>query len=205
MPVQNGDILRVTTHMNGINSQDIQNVYHFQAAFETEQSDQDVANSVGGYLAAAWDHVYTRMSNEVSTSHFDIVGLELIDHKWTVTRVIGSYVWTLAHAFSDAGGAVTDGDAVLLRFPTSLPKVTGKKYLYGLGNASVTESQIESSPLADFVLMAISLITNAVVSGDNHLIPGLASTKWEVFVPLVSGVIDSIIAYQRRRKAGVGV
>lgn len=205
MSVPNDAVLRVTTKMTGVNGQLIENVYHLHTFFQSPQDEADVANAIGGWLNTAFDYIYTNISENVLPQSFLVQIVEFLNGQWTVTGTVGDFTWVLTHAFSSASDALSDGAAALIRFPTSVPKHVGRKFLYGLTENMAGNSQIVSGVVTNLANWAATILSNPVIDGLNYMHSGIVNGKADQFLQFASAVAEAVIAYQRRRKQGVGV
>jgi hypothetical protein len=205
MAVTDGSVLRVTAKMEGVNGQEIQNVFHLRANFAAPQESTAVANAIGGWLNTAFEGIRATISPSVTTKTFSVQIVVWNAGKWQVVEDVGEFTWTMSNPFSGTGDLAADGVAALLKFPTLHPRHIGRKFIYGLVEGAIANSSLHSTVVAGFAGMAADLLADAVIDGSNTLKNGVIDAINGVFLTFTSAVSDTVLAYQRRRKQGVGI
>lgn len=196
-----GEIVRLALHYTQPGAGDIMNVFHFKIA-GTAPSDVDLLEDLGSWIFDEWGARWVLMAATVANlSHFecDIVALD-----GTVTRNIGGGIVDMDGTVS--ADVVPAGVASYLLAYTAIPKARGSKYVPGGAETEVQAGEWSAGYLADLALLLGIYLTPFIGGSGVTLTPGVASLTLGTFVPfLVSGAIDTLAAYQRRRKAGVGI
>jgi hypothetical protein len=98
--------------------------------------------------------------------------------------------------------------AALITWNTYVSKVQGKKYFPGMSEGSQTAGLWIATVLSHLASVAVEWISgfNGLTDSDSHWYPGVWSLKTLSFQSFgTSGQIPDVPAYQRRRKAGVGI
>ena len=196
-----GEIIRVSLHYVQAGGGDIMNVFHFRLAGVSVADDellQDITEWVVDHWAVRWVQM---ASNGCTLSHYDA---DIVTATGEVVRNIGGDI-------VDAQGTIANdvlpaGNAAYMLAYTAVPKARGSKYVPGISESEVTSGSLAVGYLADLALL-LAIYLNPFLGGSGATLqPGVASKVLETFVPfLISGAIDAVVAYQRRRKAGVGI
>ncbi len=100
------------------------------------------------------------------------------------------------------------GVAALIVAYTGISKVIGKKYIVGLAEAGQTAGLWVAGVLAAMLQSAIHWIGpfQSLADVDSFWTPGVWSAKALGYVPFAAAISTrDVPAYQRRRKAGVGI
>lgn len=96
--------------------------------------------------------------------------------------------------------------AAYMLLNTAFPKVQGVKYLPGLAEGIIQDGALNATGLAALAFCLIQYAKTLESSGASELVPGVLSKSKSGFVPFVdTGLIETIPAYQRRRKPSVGI
>lgn len=157
--------------------------------------------------AVAWaDNMFANMTTNVNTSvdgnTIHVYEYDSIDDDWDE---VGSDAWTWNP--SGTSDQLPRGNAALINLWTTDPDVQGKKYLAGLMEGSILNGLITASVLVDMLAFAADWATVFVggTSGGTWT-PGIWSVAGTVFKAAVDHyAANAIMAYQRRRKRGVGI
>lgn len=196
-----GEVIRVATHYVQAGGGDIMNVFHFRIA-GSAPSDESVLEDMTIWLDEEWGARWrVRADQNCTLSHFEI---DVVNPDGTVARNIGGAILGIAGAV--AGGALPAGNAGYLLAYTAIPKARGSKYVPGVSETDSAASGLSVEYIANLALL-LAVYLAPIVSGNGATYqPGVLSKTLEAFVPfLVSGAIDNLVAYQRRRKLGVGI
>ena len=103
------------------------------------------------------------------------------------------------------GTQLPNGVAVLCKFFTDIGRSQGRKYLPGYNETDAKSNELGTGDSVPFLAWATGIITPIVV-GLSTLSPGNFSTITKL-VRLYTGIVavNDLLAYQRRRKPGVGI
>lgn len=205
MTVVDGDVLRVVVEIDAPDSVLMNNVYHFQLSDPSADNPNDaqVLSAVSNKMAQLYNTWDDEMSSEynISTADVDRVEWNDVDDYWEIVEHIGSFLLDIdGLGISDAS---PHGCAANLTFDTDDPKRRGRKFLPGISEDGVDDSTFISAVQTVLAAVVTALLTNQLVLGDAELVAGIPSNLG-TWLPFVTGAANTISAYQRRRKPGVG-
>ncbi len=196
-------ILRVVLSLLLPDNAIAQNVFY--TLFENDggsDDDQDVLDDLVTWM----DDIYTEIDGSVN-ENVTLTGLkayiyDTVGEDWDEVGV-GFPVVT----FAGTADPMPNGIACLVHAPTTDPDVTGAKYFAGFGETSALDNDWTGA----FITVMVGAATEwtdpftGAVSGSGF-IPGVWSTVQTAFHPFTtSSSINVQVAYQRRRKPGVGI
>ena len=203
MSVLEGDILRIVAELAFADASLMQNV--FNAVLTTEggsTDDTDTVDDMVEWMEGMYANMSGNLHQDITTSEVVVYVYDPVDDDWDE---VGRSPWTLT---TNSGTHLLPRAAAALIAAESLdPDVTGRKYLGGL-----TEGGYENSAWVAAVLTNLGLFAADWVAQFVGTTTGGTFTPAVWSVPLgavqaFNGVtfINSVAAYQRRRKPGVGI
>lgn len=196
-----GEIVRVALHYVQSGGGDMMNVFHFKIS-GASPADDDLLQDITDWITDSWADRWALMAaSGCKLSHFDS---DIIAVDGTVTRNIGGGIIDVTGTV--AGDVMPAGTAAYLLAYTAIPKARGSKYVPGISEGEQNAGTLAVGYIADLALL-LAVYLNPFLGGSGATLqPGVLSKTLGTFVPfLISGAIDAIIAYQRRRKVGVGI
>lgn len=195
------EIVRVTLHYTQPNAGDCQNVFHFQIT-GASPTDTDVLNTVNSWCINDWGPEWATLAS--ASADLESFESDIVNVDGTVARNLGGMLLNISGAV--AGESTSAAVSAYLLAYTVIPKARGSKYVPGMAEGNISSGAFIAPALAEMaILLAEYLLTKAIGTGGT-LVPGVLSLTLGQFVPfLVAGAIDSLPAYQRRRKEGVGI
>ena len=205
MTVQDGDILRVVVFIDAPDGVIMNNVFHYQLSDPGADSPSDALILTA--LTNEMDAIYELWDDEMSTAYTvdrlecDRVEWNAVDSIWEVVEYIGSSILNIPGlGISDA---TPHGCAANITFTTDDPKRRGRKFLPGIAEDGVDDSTFIAGVLTVLGNIAAEILTDRIVTGQSYLVAGIPSNIG-TWLPLIVSVVNTISAYQRRRKPGVG-
>ena len=103
------------------------------------------------------------------------------------------------------GTTIAAAVSAYLMATTLAPKGRGSKYIPGLAETQTSDGEWSPTALATLSQMLLAYLATINATGGTQLVPGISSRTAQQFLPfLAQGLVESIPAYQRRRKPGVG-
>jgi hypothetical protein len=190
--VQSGDILQVRAKMS-YGADEVMNVWHVKADFDTEQSEEDVYNAINAWIDDIYDNIDQYISTGMSFDTIEVINL-------TQENTLGEDAWDTLTAGTAASNTLPRQTQALVRFITSTLGSQGRKYIPGfcedenLGSGSL--SSAAQTALAAFAAEALSY---AVISVGNYIIPGNWNPTLSRFVEWASAVVNPYMATLRKR------
>lgn len=201
MPVNSGDIVRVTLSYQQANSSLPQNVFFWEAqSFAGDDVDivADWVNWAENLWGAAWEEF---ASAEVSIVH---VGVDIVDFAGHVLSNIGAETINVPGTVS--GDPVTAATSGYLLGYTTFPKTRGSKYVPGAAKDGTADNKFQSILLAALLeMLAVYLFGYEGSVTAVEYVPGVVRRLTETWAQFNNtGYVTDIPAYQRRRKPNVG-
>lgn len=194
------DIIRVAIEYGLPAASQALNVLYFRLLDSI--SDSDVMDDLDDWVANVWGADWAAFG--ASTASIIGFAVDVVDFEGHVLSNIGS------NTLSIPGTVVTDptsaGDAAYMNAGTATPKTRGSKYLPGLAEDNVDAGILDATILGELAIMLVDYLAGFL--GSTSLaayqagVPSRTLLAWRPFNG--SGTFTDIIAYQRRRKLGVG-
>lgn len=203
MSVTSGDILRIVATYLWTDGNVMQNVFNAVVTGAGSPWDDDdiVADGLAWVqnLYANWTSI---LVNDVDGSQVVGYVYDPIDDDWDE---LASDNWTFNP--TSVAEQIPRGVALLINMKSTDPDVSGKKYIGGFGEGSVTDGLWVAGSVAAAIAFAADW--NAPFTGATSGAswqPGIWSPTDTVFRATDStAIIPLIPAYQRRRKRGIGI
>jgi hypothetical protein len=203
MAIPSNAILRVVLSLLLPDSAIAQNVFY--TLFENtggSDDDEDVLTDLSTWM----DDLYTAMTavidSDVTLTGFKAYIYDSIDEDWDEIGVEFPTV-----SFGAANDMMPNGIAALVHAPTVNPDVTGGKYFPGGTDASTVENDWTGGAVSNWLAGAVIWVDPFVgAETGSDFIPGVwSTTKEQFFAFTTSAALNAQVAYQRRRKPGVGI
>jgi hypothetical protein len=203
MSIPTGAILRVVLSWIMPDSVIAQNI--FFALFDNDggsNDDADVVDDLTDWMEDIFSSMITSISDQVDMSIIKVYIYDSVDQDW-------DEVGTGVPVFTATGSTDMSphGVAGIIHAFTVNPDVTGTKFIAGIADASIVDSDISGAVIANLLLAGADWMVDftGAASGSNFN-PGVWSpTKVQFFEFQDKLVVNSQVAYQRRRKPGVGI
>lgn len=196
-----GEIVRLAMHYTQPNAGDCMNVFHFRLS-GTVPIDETLFSALIDFADTAWGDIWkTAAASAALLSHIDA---DIVNTDGTVDRNLGGEIINKA---GTVGGEVTSAavSGYLLAY-TPIPKARGSKYVPGMSEVGVSSGAFTSGVQTVLLSLLGLYISQYAAPGGLKLNPGLLSLVLNEFIDFnATGAIDTLPAYQRRRKAGVGI
>lgn len=203
MDIQIFDTVRVSARMQDNLGNDIINVYYWTHLGASVCPDSAFMTAVEVELSDMYTTIQSVIPSTVSPVDVTADVVTYSGGKWTVTAHVGVIAWTTWGGGTGAGDSLPQGCAALVSGSTTVPKVYARKYLGQLTETAQDNGGLTSSVLAYLAAFATEWLDDMAV-GANGFVSSVASLKAGTYLQLMSGLISSVVAYQRRRKTGRG-
>ena len=200
------DILRATLNFN-IGGNSVGNlVHHFRVTVGTETDYIAIATAIETALEAAYEDIETDMSDDV-----DPISLELSEWDFTGNEWDGkASVTATVPDGSSALDPVPEGIAYLIRFPTDELRRQARKFIPGVHEDAISGSALAGTVITKLITVG-ALLNNDVTAGALTLRPCTfndtpASARFETSSDFsTTSIVNTNVAYQRRRQPGAGI
>ncbi len=195
-----GEIIRATVRYSAPGASEMLNVFHYILADATS-TDSEVLTAIDNFITNDWAPTWA--DSAAALAQCDDVQVDVVDVNGFIIRAIGAALIGVAGAPGQSVLPAANAAYILLK--TIKPKIRGIKYIPGWSEDSVTDGTFNANALADMALLLLDYGEILSVNASSNLIPGVVAKSLAEFVPFLdSGIIETIPAYQRRRKQGVG-
>lgn len=203
MSISDGDILRVVASLAYIDGEINQNVYNAIISGGAGPYDAaDIVDDAVDWAETMYANMVTELTDAIDGTQVQVYVYDPVGDDWDE---VGSDTWSFLP--TDATEQLPRGNACLLVARTTDPDVSGKKYIPGLAEGSIGTGLLNAPFVATAVSLGIDWLTEFVgaVSGATWT-PGIWSVKnSDLYVMSGTLIVSNIVAYQRRRKRGVGI
>lgn len=203
MAISSGTILKIVVSLLLPDTVIAQNIFYSVVAdLTTSDAEEDVVTDLVTWVEAMYTTLAGIISDDVVASDIKVYEYDSIDDDWDE---VGTSTW--ADTFSSTSDMMPHGVACLIHARSTDPDTHGSKYIAGLSENNALDSDITGAAVAvlanfadDWVDAFIGIETGGTFG------PGVWSEVGTVF-KLFNGnyTINGLIAYQRRRKPGVGI
>lgn len=200
------DILRATLNFN-IGGNSIGNlVHHFRVVAGTETNYTTIATDIETALDVGYAAVDLLISNLVDPISLELSEWDFAAHEWDGKASVAASV-------PDGAAATTTtptGIAGLMRFPTEELRRQARKFIPGIVEAETTEDALSAAMIAAMVTAA-AVLNNDITAGGVTLRPCTfndtpLSVRYETWSDFsTTSIVNTNVAYQRRRQPGAGI
>jgi len=197
MPVQPGDVIRITVNMIRNGSDDHKNVYHMRHEGAVTVNDGDMLTALEARLGGAYVHLEDILTPDLDFVDFDV-------HNLTRDTFIGSEAFAPTLVGTDTAEELPWQVAALVTFPTALTRHSGRKYVPGLTEASNEgDGVLTATAIAALADFATELLNAFSVDGQTFSI-GNYNVDMARWAPWIAAAVEVLWSTQRRRKPGIG-
>ncbi len=204
MTVSNNEYIRASARQTGVSGQDVIGVFMWRCQFAADQTESAVLAAVLAQVDAAYVYLNAVLSQNYNPLDIKVDVVAIVAGKIEVVRNVGSIAWT--GSFNPAGNTddLPPGACGYVKLLTDTGKTYGRKFISGLLETRSVSGFIDATAQTALASFAARVVTYYIMSAGNELHPGVLSIRSLSFKDFTSAVVSSIVAYQRRRKFGVG-
>lgn len=204
MSVSDGDVVRGVLSITMENGDIAKNVFTWliEKVSLGDWSDSEIATFIEDAIEVVFDTLEPHIHDSVT---FDTVDI------YKRSGIVWDYLTTIVSTIvsTNVSSVLAPGDAALMTAYTALNRVFGRKFIYGVTEADLTDGAFTGGFVTELALAAaeyISSYSDLTMGPLDFLHPGVWSSKIAGFVPFGGvAVVKNTVSYQRRRKTGVGV
>jgi hypothetical protein len=198
MPVNNSDVLRVSTRLSTQGQGDFVNVWHFAWTDPDPVSDEDAIDFVAARVDKMYDIIQPYISNDAA-----FVDINVFDV--TQDRPLGSTPWPSQVAGGDSDETLPAQVSAFVRFPTGYSRNWAKKFIGPMTvGSNTTAGLMESTVLAALAAFAAECLTGTVGTDADKLVLMVYHNSAHMFRTCTSAIIRNVWATVRTRRAGRG-
>jgi hypothetical protein len=203
MSISDGTILKIVVSLLLPDTVIAQNVFYSVVAdLVTSDDEDDVVTDLVTYVEDMYDQLTGIISDTVVASDIKVYEYDSNDDDWDE---VGTDTW--ADIFASGSDMMPHGVACLIHARSTDPDTHASKYIPGLSDNNALDSDITGAAvvvLADFADVWVAPFIGTETGGTFG--PGVWSEADTVF-KIFNGnyTVNGLVAYQRRRKPGVGI
>lgn len=205
MPLNAGDIVRVSVRQRGPQGQDIVNVFHYRASATISDSDSTILDEIRTRMNTAFDYIESYIPSTQTPLDIKADVVQLVNGVETITRNLGTIPWpTTVYSPSGSGNVYAPGVAVGVLLRTLVGKVFGRKFIGVLMESALGDhGRLDTSAISAFMNMAAQFAAIITLTG-GVLKPGVLSKRLAGFAEYAAYELATEAFYQRRRNVKVG-
>lgn len=200
MTILQNELLRVVVSYSCPNASIAQNVFLYQLTGANAQEEALMLDVKTFFIDELLDH-WNGMASESATAF--LIEFDIITLLGLVDRNLGEYDLDVA------GTSVSEPSAAAVsaynQVTTERTRSVIKKYWPFIAELIIEDGILGAVGIAAMALILLDMMDGIDVTGGGHLEPGIRSTVDDTWYPIVqAGYVTDVVAYQRRRKPGVG-
>lgn len=200
MTIEAGDILKIVLEYVYPGAGTALNIFHYVFA-GGDQEDDDILQAVEDFFTNDWGVSWQDLA--AGDTEMDFFTVQTVDSAGLVIRDVGSRLLNISGGLM--GTVSPAANSSYMQANTSSPQVRGSKYVPGLAEDATAAGILEATAVVALTQMLADYVSQINLSPGDNLFPGVISTRLAGFTIFAgNGLINSIPAYQRRRKIGVG-
>ena len=200
MTVQTNDIIKTVVDYFYPGAGTALNIFYHKL-FDAPQTDTDVLDALETFFDTEWGELWDEIASDQAT--LGNISAQIVSPTGVVLRDLGSRV--INRVGTEVSQVMPAAVSGYMQAYTQTPQIRGSKYVPGIAETAVDNGQFNATATTNLVALLTQYLDNVLVTAGNNLVPGVLSDKVGDFVAFTdSGSINTIPAYQRRRKEGVG-
>ena len=202
MAISEGTLLRLIVTFLMPSDSVAQNVFNVILSTAGSSSDEDdVLTDLKTWATDMYAHLTGSIADDVAGDLVEMYEYDTGDDDWDKVNFD-----TFTYSPTNTNDMLPHGAAGLVRMPTTDPDVIGRKFVAGIAENAQSESDWNASTLSNLSDFASEWATPFVgaATGASFTPVVWSPTKSAGFPTSGSVVVSGLVAYQRRRKPGVG-
>lgn len=196
MPLEAGQIARVTAELTFGTDDDVQNTWHM-VKVSGASSDTAVILAIQEYLSALYAIINPNISNFILYNFIDIFFI-------TGAQALGKFAWLGLVNGGNITEPIAPGVSLLTLARTGISKRIGKKYFGVMTEGDQVGARWNAGAVANALAASVFGYSNFTASNSVTLRGIVYDRTAAVARDAVTIVSEDNPAYQRRRRAGVG-
>jgi len=203
MAIADGTVLRIVASLLFPDSVIAQNIFYTVFTDNGSSNDtDDVLDDLVDYVEDIYTDLLNEVAEEVDLGEMKVYEYDSVDDDWDE---VGTR--TPSVAFNQTADGLPNGAAALIHARSTDPDVSGHKYFGGFGNGKAVDNDWTSGCLTQLVQCGSTWVTNFVgTATGGDFFPGVWSpTRTNFYAFNGTFIVNGVVAYQRRRKPGVGI
>lgn len=206
MAISNGDILRAAFRFTNTDAGDVVNVFHFLVVDRGTEETYTWLDALAKNVLNKYADYMANVPNEVTSTDVKFDRVAWVGGKEVVQESFGIIDEAGYSGGTSANDPLPTGTSPMVQWRTSGVKTLARKYLPPTSENDQSAGTIGAAIIADMVTFLNHFLADIVMTGgvDGTVRAVVHSFRGGAWVPFISGVVKTVIAYQRRRKRYVG-
>jgi Uncharacterized conserved protein len=203
MDVQDGDIIAQVITFTGGDGGIQQNKFTWEYSGSAHAGSSFIAH-MDSWAEDFYELMDSSMQDgmESFSSEYDVIAWDEEEQEWLVQENIGQGSGNVT--LTGSGDTLPLQCAPCLVGFTEKPKSRGRKFIPYFTEETQGGSILTAGALTDLAAALAEYLSAYILETGKSVTPGVASTKWHIFLPFVSGLVANNVFTQRRRTKGVG-
>lgn len=201
MPSNPTDIIRATVQMQGSSPDLALNVFHAIVTGVGPFDDNNMLNAVVSWIGNVYQPMRIQMSQTWSFVGIDVYN---VTQDYPIGFAAAPAAWN-APASRGPVEVCPPGTAYFVSARTSRKRTYGRKFLPGIPETVNVNGRITGAALTALLSFAVNYVAQYASAQGITFNPGTLDRVTNVLLGFISGKAYADVAYQRRRKYGVGL
>lgn len=200
MTILQDELVRVVVSYSSPNASIAQNVFLYQLTGANAQ-EAALMSDVKDYFQLNHLANWADMAGELSKAF--LIEFDVITLLGLVDRNLGEFDINMpGHLVSEVSAAAV---SAYNQVTTERTRSVIKKYWPFIAELVISEGVLTAPAVASMAFILLDMMDLIPITGGSELEPGIRSTVDNTWYPIVqAGYVTDVVAYQRRRKPGVG-
>lgn len=195
-----GEIIRTAVRYTAPGASEMLNIFHHVVA-DAATTDALVLEAIELWINADWGPDWADQAAD--QAELTDIQVDVVNNDGTVARSVG--VALIGLAGTQGSSVLPAAASAYILLKTILPKIRGIKYIPAWSEDAQNDGEWDALALVNMAQLLLHYAAPIPVTGGASLTSGVLSTSLTAFQPFIgTGQIESLPAYQRRRKRGVG-
>jgi hypothetical protein len=195
--VSDGDLLRVSAQTEFTGKGAVDNVYVFRWTGVIPAADADVMLHVGEYMEVVYSELDGSMTDQQVFTAISCYNI-------TQDRPMPTIAWPTLEAGALAFDPTATGVAMFAYFRTGQPRTIARKFLGVFTKNELQGADWTAGIIVGVLAGLVELLEPHLSLSDNGVLTYGVIDKGGVFRQVIDVTVDTIPAYQRRRRQGRG-
>jgi hypothetical protein len=190
-----GDVIRIDDIQNYHGVSEVVNVYHVQLEGPGNVADADLLDAMVTFV----DGLHSQM-DDVQVTQLFYVSIKVVNT--THDHLVGIHNYSGSPHGTVSADPMAPGCAGLVTLATGKLGTRGRKFIAGISESLADYGVLGATALGNLEDYALYLVGPQYPEGVG-ILPGVLD-KVGAFWPFIEAAVRTVVAYQRRRKQGVG-
>jgi hypothetical protein len=203
MAVNAGETVQVVATMQDLVGSQIQNVHFWKHVDTASVTEAAVLSDILAEINVMYGEFQTWMPDTLEPVSLKMDIVEWFGGDKHIVRAVGEVPWTGWSGGTGTTDMAPQACAALANFDTPNVGAYARTFLGPVTEAAQKDGELVTAALADLASFGSQKISGVTVAG-SFFTAAVMSTKYGQALALTASIAKSIIAYQRRRRAGRG-